>query len=53
MFDIASLTEKKIIEFQVEEIEQLVDQTIHREMQAVINLGAVLGVVIGLVNAFI
>ncbi|MCU6762480.1 Predicted membrane protein [uncultured Roseburia sp.] len=53
LFDIASLTEKKIIEFQVEEIEALVDQTIHREMQAVINLGAVLGVIIGFVNTFI
>lgn len=53
LFDIASLTENKIIAFQVEEIESLVNQTIKKEMQAVINLGAVLGVIIGLVNAFI
>lgn len=53
LFDIASLTENKIIAFQVEEIEALVNQTIKKEMQAVINLGAVLGVIIGLVNAFI
>ncbi len=53
LFDIASLTEQKIIEFQMEEIEELVNQTIKKEMQAVVNLGAVLGVIIGLVNAFI
>ena len=53
LFDIAALTEQKIIEFQMEEIEELVNQTIRREMQAVINLGAVLGIVIGLVNGFI
>ena len=52
LFDIASLTEKKIIEFRAEEIEELVNQTIKREMQAVVNLGGVLGVVIGFVNNF-
>lgn len=53
LFDIASLTEQRIIELQVEEIEQLVNRTIHREMQSVINLGAVLGIIIGLVNSFL
>ena len=53
VFDIASLTERKIIEFKSEEIEELVNMTIKSEMQAVVNLGAVIGIVIGLVNSFI
>jgi uncharacterized membrane protein YheB (UPF0754 family) len=53
LFDIASLTEERIIELEAEEIEELVNRTIHREMQSVINLGAVLGIIIGLVNSFI
>ena len=53
VFDIATLTERKIIEFKSEEIEELVNLTIKTEMQAVVNLGAVIGVVIGLVNSFI
>lgn len=53
VFDIASLTERKIIEFRSEEIEELVNLTIKSEMQAVVNLGAVIGIVIGFVNAFI
>ena len=53
VFDIATLTERKIIEFKAEEIEELVNLTIKTEMQAVVNLGAVIGVVIGFVNSFI
>lgn len=53
VFDIATLTERKIIEFKSEEIEELVNLTIKAEMQAVVNLGAVIGVVIGFVNSFI
>lgn len=53
IFDIAALTERKIIEFQTKEIEALVNQTIQKEMQAVVNLGALLGIIIGLVNIFI
>lgn len=53
VFDIATLTERKIIEFKSEEIEELVNLTIKSEMQAVVNLGAVIGIVIGLVNSFI
>ncbi len=53
VFDIATLTERKIIEFKSEEIEEIVNLTIKNEMQAVVNLGAVIGVVIGLVNSFI
>jgi uncharacterized membrane protein YheB (UPF0754 family) len=52
-FDIAGLTEKKIIAFQPEEIEALVNRTIKREMQAVVNLGGVLGVIIGFVAALL
>lgn len=53
VFDIATLTERKIIEFKSEEIEEIVNMTIKAEMQAVVNLGAVIGVVIGFVNSFI
>lgn len=53
VFDIATLTERKIIEFKSEEIEEIVNLTIKSEMQAVVNLGAVIGVVIGFVNSFI
>lgn len=53
IFDIAALTEKKIIEFDAEDVEKLVYSTIRKEMQAVVNLGGVLGVIIGFVNTFI
>ena len=53
VFDIATLTERKIIEFKSEEIEEIVNLTIKTEMQAVVNLGAVIGVIIGFVNSFI
>ena len=53
VFDIATLTERKIIEFKSEEIEEIVNLTIKSEMQAVVNLGAFIGVVIGFVNSFI
>lgn len=53
IFDIAALTEKKIIEFDAEDVEKLVYTTIRKEMQAVVNLGGVLGVIIGFVNTFI
>ena len=52
-FDIAGMTERKIIEFRPAEIEALVNRTIKREMQAVINLGAVLGIIIGLVASIL
>lgn len=52
-FDIAGLTERKIISFRAEEIEALVNRTIKREMQAVVNLGGVLGVIIGFVAALL
>lgn len=53
LFDIAALTEKKIIEFDARDVEKLVYATIRKEMQAVVNLGGVLGVIIGFVNTFI
>lgn len=50
VFDIAKLTEEKIIEMDPEEVEVLSNQVIKREMQAVIYLGAILGAVIGLID---
>ncbi|MCI8993283.1 MAG: DUF445 family protein [Eubacterium sp.] len=50
VFDIAKLTEEKIIQMDAKEVEALSNRVIRREMQAVIYLGAILGAVIGLVN---
>lgn len=51
--DIASLVEKKINEMDVRELEDLVMSVMKNELQAVINLGALIGAVIGIVNIFI
>ena len=53
LFDIAALTERKIIEFDAGDVEKMVYGTIRKEMQAVVNLGGVLGVIIGFVNTLI
>lgn len=52
-FDIAGITEKKVKELDPQEIEKLVYMVIKKEMQAVVILGGVLGVMIGIVNIFI
>lgn len=51
--DVSSLVEKKINEMDVRELENLVLSVMKNELQAVINLGALIGAVIGIVNIFI
>lgn len=51
--NIAALVEKKINEMDVSEVEDLVMSVMKNELQAVVNLGALIGAVIGVLNIFI
>lgn len=51
--DISDIVERKINEMNVGELEDLVMTIMKQELQTVINLGAVIGAVIGIVNIFI
>ena len=51
--DVSALVENKINEMDVKELEDLVMSVMKRELQTVINLGALIGAVIGIVNVFI
>lgn len=52
-FHIADLVEKKVNGMNVEELEALTMSVMKQELQAVINLGALIGAVIGIINIFI
>ncbi|MDO5389566.1 MAG: DUF445 family protein [Eubacteriales bacterium] len=52
-FHIADLVEKKVNSMNVEELEALTMSVMKQELQAVINLGALIGAVIGIINIFI
>lgn len=51
--DISGMIEKKIDEMDVLEMEQLVLSVMQKELNAVVNLGAVIGFILGLVNLLI
>ena len=51
--DIREITRQRIEEMKVDEVEHLVLSVMKKELQAVINLGAVIGAVIGVVNIFV
>lgn len=51
--NISKIVEDKINEMDVAEVEQLVLSIMKKELNAVINLGAVIGFVIGIINVFI
>ena len=51
--NIASVVEKKVNEMSVKELEDLCMSVMKRELGAIINLGAVIGFVIGIINIFI
>ena len=51
--DIGKIITEKINAFEVAQLEELLMQVMKNELQAVINLGAVLGAIIGAVNIFI
>lgn len=48
--DVSGIVESKINSMDIREFEQLVLSVMKRELQAVINLGALIGLVIGLIN---
>ena len=52
-FHIADLVEKKVNGMNVEELEALTMSVMKQELQAVINLGALIGAIIGIINVFI
>ncbi len=49
-FDVASVVEKKIIELDIEEMEKLILAIINKELNAIIYLGGVLGIIMGFIN---
>ena len=51
--DIAAVVEDKINQMDVREFEQLVLSVMKKELQAVVNLGALIGFVIGLINLIV
>lgn len=51
--DISKVVEDKVNEMKVEDLEELVMSVMKQELQAVINLGALIGAVIGVINVFI
>lgn len=50
--DVKEITRQRIEEMKVEEVEHLVLSIMKKELQAVINLGALIGAVIGAINIF-
>lgn len=52
-FHIADLVEEKVNGMNVEELEALTMSVMKHELQAVINLGALIGAIIGIINVFI
>ena len=51
--DIRGITERRIEEMDMDELEELVLSVMKQELQAVINLGALIGAVIGVINIFL
>ena len=51
--DIRGIVRERIEEMEVEELEELTMSVMKQELQAVINLGALIGAVIGIVNVFL
>ena len=51
--DIAAVVEDKINRMDVREFEKLVLSVMKKELQAVVNLGALIGFVIGLINLIV
>ena len=51
--DIKGIVAKRIEEMKMDELEKLVLSVMKQELQAVINLGALIGAIIGIINVFI
>lgn len=52
-YDIAGVVEKKVKDMDVLEVEKLVLSVMKRELNAIVNLGGLIGFVLGLLNIFI
>jgi len=51
--NIRGIVEEKINQMDVKELENLVMSVMKNELQAIVNLGAIIGAVIGIINVFI
>ena len=51
--NISEAIEKKIYNMDVKEIEKLFMIVMKKELNAIVNLGAILGLILGIINAFI
>ena len=52
-FDVRGIVARQIEEMDVGELEELVLSVMNQELHAIINLGALIGALIGIVNVFI
>lgn len=52
-FDISSVVREKVDAMDVKEVEKLVLSVMEKELKSVVNLGALIGLIIGIVNIFI
>ena len=50
---VSEIVEQKINEMEVEELERLVLSVMKHELRTIVNLGALIGFVIGILNVFI
>jgi hypothetical protein len=48
--DIASMVRSKIEDMEVEQLEEMVMEVMAKELTAIVNLGALIGFVLGLIN---
>ena len=51
--DIATIVENKVNEMDIKDIEDLVLSVMKNELNSIVNLGALIGFLIGLINIFI
>lgn len=51
--DVASIIEEKIKDMEIEKLEELILSVMKKELNAIVNLGALIGLVIGLLNLLI
>ncbi len=49
-FDIANIVEQKIVELDMEQVEQLILSIIQKELNAIVYLGGILGIIMGFFN---
>ena len=51
--DISEIVEKKVLAMDVKDLEKLCLSVMKKELNAVVNLGAVIGLLLGIINIFI